>query len=942
MLRLTTLGAIDLRDRHGHAMRDLLTQPKRVALLAYLAVEGRRGPLSRDRLMALFWPESDEARARNALSQALHHLRQSLGPGVLESIGATTVGVNGERLWCDAAVFTEALERGEVELALDLYRGEFCPALFVSGAADVEEWLGAQRRRLRGQALAATLTLAERLAARGDVEPAARAARRALALQPDDEGDLRALLALLERCGDPAGAVSAYDDYARRLAETRETEPAEETRQLGEAMRRRHGVGPAPGAAPPAAPVATGGVAATATRGLRRWRGAGAAAAVVLLLVAWWLARHRAPPPSLDPRLVMVAPFRATGADSGLGFLREGMLDLLQAEFTGEGGLRASDPRTVLGAWARRTRGRGDDLPDSAAIGVARSIGAGRLLVGSLVGRSDRMTLTARLLETRRGAALARATASGPLDSLPALVEALAARLLSEGAGEPVLRLPSLAGVPLPALRAYLDGQRVFRAGQYELAVGRLREAVELDSSFAMAWARLVWAADWLPGGADVRNRVSPVAWALRGHLSDPDRAVLVATLGSQYPRPSTRRQIFETWQRAVAAAPERPEAWYGLGDSYFHLGRLLGRDSGFVNAETDLARAAALDSSFAAPLEHLAQIAIFRRDTAAVRRLARVYRSRDSTSDVADYVRWHVTLALGDSAGARRYVAALDTLPVATLLLIAGWSQIDGVGVETAWQAAREGVRRAMGEEVNYALRAAISLATNAGRFGERHQLVSRLFREAHVPLDSLGTVLGETLWMDGDPAAGIPLFGAPGTESRTLLGVPGTCWRVVWRVAHGTAPGDTVNTPRVARDCLRSRPQPLEVRVLAGAAAGDTALGQWLAALDSARVDGIGSGGGNVWSEVEGALLLYRHEYARALEAVRRRELGAGDPSAFWAPLLRLEGRAAALAGDTAAAIRAYRHYLALRFDPDPGVRSYADSVRTALALLTRTADR
>src|ERR1041384_385154 len=122
MLRLTTLGATDLRDRHGHPLRDVLSQPKRVALLVYLAVEGARGPVSRERLLGFFWPESDSTRARNALSQALHALRQSLGADVIASQGATNVEIPAGRLWCDANAFTEAIERGEIELALDLYR----------------------------------------------------------------------------------------------------------------------------------------------------------------------------------------------------------------------------------------------------------------------------------------------------------------------------------------------------------------------------------------------------------------------------------------------------------------------------------------------------------------------------------------------------------------------------------------------------------------------------------------------------------------------------------------------------------------------------------------------------------------------------------------------------------------------------------------------------
>src|SRR5882672_9467144 len=237
MLRLTTLGAVDLRDRLGHPVRDVLAQPKRVLLLAYLALESRRGPVPRDRILALFWPESDEARARNALSQALHHLRQSLGSGVIASHAPGALSIEAGALWCDATAFADALERGETELALDLYRGEFCPGLFGRDAAELDQWLDVQRRELW---------------------------RRALALHPDDEADLRALLLLLEDAGDRSGALQAHQEYTRRLSAELETEPAPETKKLGDAMRQRRDASdslppaPAPSAAPsiPAAPPA--------------------------------------------------------------------------------------------------------------------------------------------------------------------------------------------------------------------------------------------------------------------------------------------------------------------------------------------------------------------------------------------------------------------------------------------------------------------------------------------------------------------------------------------------------------------------------------------------------------------------------------------------------------------------------------------------------------
>lgn len=98
--RLTLLGPWDLRGPDGEKVRSVLSQPKRLCLLAYLALAD--GPVARSTLVALFWPESDEERARNALSQSLHYLRRSLGPGVVESVEGDRIRVAPERVWVDA------------------------------------------------------------------------------------------------------------------------------------------------------------------------------------------------------------------------------------------------------------------------------------------------------------------------------------------------------------------------------------------------------------------------------------------------------------------------------------------------------------------------------------------------------------------------------------------------------------------------------------------------------------------------------------------------------------------------------------------------------------------------------------------------------------------------------------------------------------------------
>jgi hypothetical protein len=57
------------------------------------------------------------------------------------------------------------------------------------------------------------------------------------------------------------------------------------------------------------------------------------------------------------------------------------------------------------------------------------------------------------------------------------------------------------------------------------------------------------------------------------------------------------------------------------------------------------------------------------------------------------------------------------------------------------------------------------------------------------------------------------------------------------------------------------------------------------------------------------------------------------------YLSTFLREEGRLAALTGDTAAAVRADRHYLALRYNPEPSVRPEVERVRLQLATLEPT---
>ena len=68
-LRIITFGTLCVR-RDRSTLAGAAAQPRRMALLAMLARAGDRG-VTREKLTALVWPDSDEERARRAITQSI-------------------------------------------------------------------------------------------------------------------------------------------------------------------------------------------------------------------------------------------------------------------------------------------------------------------------------------------------------------------------------------------------------------------------------------------------------------------------------------------------------------------------------------------------------------------------------------------------------------------------------------------------------------------------------------------------------------------------------------------------------------------------------------------------------------------------------------------------------------------------------------------------------
>lgn len=263
MLRLQLLGGVQLSASDGRDLRPLLGRPKRLALLAYLASREGGEYVRRDLLTGLLWPEMDQSAARKAVRQALYVLRTDLGEDVFETAGDDEVRVVPERLWCDVPAFLAAVRGGRHEEALELYRGDLMPAFFVpDGGAGFEQWLEEERGRLRPLAAKAAWDLAEGAERNRKSGPATTWGRKALSLTHDDETALRRLIQLLDRMGDRAGAVRAYETFARRLKEEYGDDPSAETQRLISRVREREvehpsaSTSPASASRPTPAPIA--------------------------------------------------------------------------------------------------------------------------------------------------------------------------------------------------------------------------------------------------------------------------------------------------------------------------------------------------------------------------------------------------------------------------------------------------------------------------------------------------------------------------------------------------------------------------------------------------------------------------------------------------------------------------------------------------------------
>jgi len=234
VIELQALGGVTLK-RDGTLMAGQSVQPRRVALLAILAADGALG-VSRDRLLALLWPEKDETDARHALSQWMFLMRRDLDIADLV-VGTTSLRLNPERIIVDVIDFDAAIADKDHVTAARLYGGPFLDGFYLNDAAEFSHWLDRERDRRHTAALGAIEATARLAESRGDLSAAIVQWRRVAALDPLSGRGVRNLMSALASSGDTAAALQVATSHETTLRLELDASPSPQVAGLTERLR---------------------------------------------------------------------------------------------------------------------------------------------------------------------------------------------------------------------------------------------------------------------------------------------------------------------------------------------------------------------------------------------------------------------------------------------------------------------------------------------------------------------------------------------------------------------------------------------------------------------------------------------------------------------------------------------------------------------------------
>jgi TolB-like protein/DNA-binding SARP family transcriptional activator len=238
MLHLKMFGGLSV-DVDGTDGTGAAQQRKTLGLLALLAAAGQRG-LSRDKLIATLWPETDAEHGRGLLRQACYALRRDLrAPDLF--LGSIQLRLNPAEISSDIESFTAALAVNDPTRAVSFYTAPFLDGFYLNGGGEFETWAETERSRLASQCGAALAVLSAEATTRGEHRMAAGWWRRLLELDPLSSQAALGLMTALDNAGERAEALRYGQAHGELLRSELGAEPPPELSEWID--RHRHAAG---------------------------------------------------------------------------------------------------------------------------------------------------------------------------------------------------------------------------------------------------------------------------------------------------------------------------------------------------------------------------------------------------------------------------------------------------------------------------------------------------------------------------------------------------------------------------------------------------------------------------------------------------------------------------------------------------------------------------